>query len=139
MDHFLDIVRLVLCAFNFGAICFVQVVHYPLFDKVGDSSFQRYHQLHVLRTTFLLGTTLSLEMLLNIGTFFLHPFSWHRSLPLIFLVIGWAVTFFMSVPQHNKLERGFSEKAHRTLLISNWIRVLCWGGALTAIFELSVN
>lgn len=128
--NYLDNLRYLLCSFNLGAICFVQWVHYPLFSEVGSPNFQRYHKRHVTRTSLLLGTTLSIEMLVNLGMLFLNPFSWRGNLPLFFLIIGWGVTFLVSVPQHRQLEAGFSEKAHKTLLLSNLIRVLCWGGAL---------
>jgi len=131
--HFWDLFRIILCAFNWGAICFVQIVHYPLFSEVGRDNFVPYHQLHVARTSLFLGATLTIEMILNLGLVLLKPFSWNEALPIAFSCIGWIVTFFMSVPQHRKLENGFSEKAHRNLLISNWIRVVCWGGALGAL------
>jgi len=118
--------QLALCAFNWGAICFVQAVHYPLFADVPETVFTAYHRKHVQKTTLLLGFSLTFEMLLNI---FLMDL-----VPLLFLGIGWGITFFVSVPQHRKLEKSFSEKAFRTLLNSNWGRVLCWGCA--CIYDL---
>lgn len=135
--HYLDTLRFLFCSFNLGAICFVQVVHYPLFSEIGREHFQNYHKLHVSRTSLLLGVTLSIEMLINLSIFFLRPFSWFETLPLIFLGTGWLVTFLVSVPQHRKLEKGFSEKAHITLLISNWVRVLVWGGCLLNLVNFS--
>jgi len=116
----LQSLQLAICAFNWGAICFVQAVHYPLFADIPEGVFTHYHRKHVHRTTFLLGLSLSLEMLLNV--FLLDQ------VPLLLLGAGWMITFFVSVPQHRKLERGFSRAAHRILLLSNWGRVLCWGG-----------
>jgi len=118
---------LILAAFNWGAICFVSVVHYPLFADVHEAVFVKYHQKHVSRTTLLLGTTLSLEMVLQVLWFFEGPKDLSRGLPLSFLGLGWLITFLVSVPQHRKLEQGFSKKAHQILMVSNWGRVVCWG------------
>ncbi len=119
----LQSLQLALCAFNFGAICFVQVVHYPLFADVPEAVFKEYHRKHVQKTTLLLGTTLTLEMFLNI---FLMDL-----VPLLLLGMGWGITFLVSVPQHRNLEKGFSREAHRVLLLSNLGRVLCWGSLCT--------
>ncbi|MFM8269281.1 MAG: hypothetical protein ACKN9V_03755 [Pseudomonadota bacterium] len=122
MSFLLTNLQFFFAAFNFGAILFVQWVHYPLFRNVGEDSFVRYHQLHVSRTTLLLGTSLFCEMLLNLWL--------AQPIPLILLSIGWIATFLVSVPQHGQLEKGFLEQAHRTLLFSNLVRSIAWG-ALT--------
>lgn len=126
--------RFALCAFNFGAICFVQWVHYPLFAQVGENSFLLYHRSHVSRTSLLLGTSLFTEMILNLILFYLAPTNSLNYFPLLFLSAGWITTFTISVPQHRKLEKGFEDKNHKTLLFSNLIRVVCWGGALFFLF-----
>ncbi|NBX76273.1 MAG: hypothetical protein EBQ92_06945 [Proteobacteria bacterium] len=118
---------LILAAFNWGAICFVSVVHYPLFADVHSDVFVEYHRKHVTRTTLLLGSTLSLEMVLQIFLFLMGPKDLFSTLPLLFLGAGWLITFLVSVPQHRKLEQGFSKQAHQILMLSNWGRVVCWG------------
>jgi hypothetical protein len=120
---------LILTAFNWGAICFVSVVHYPLFADVHRDFFVSYHRKHVTRTTLLLGTTLSLEMVLQLFLFSVGPKDLSHYLILSFLGAGWIITFLVSVPQHRKLEQGFSQQAHQILLLSNWGRVVCWGVA----------
>jgi|LakMenE18May11ns_1017448.scaffolds.fasta_scaffold9303500_1 hypothetical protein len=128
--NFLYQFRFALCAFNFGAIAFVQWVQYPLFAKVNSDSFISYHRSHVSRTSILLGTTLFLEMLINVLLFLSEPTNSFFYFPLLCLSVGWIVTFTVSVPQHRKLEKGFENKSHRTLLFSNLVRVFCWGGAV---------
>jgi hypothetical protein len=34
-----------------GLIWFVQVVHYPLFEEIGEAGWKRYHDHHARRTT----------------------------------------------------------------------------------------
>jgi hypothetical protein len=125
---------LILAAFNWGAICFVSVVHYPLFADVHRDFFVSYHKKHVTRTTLLLGTTLSLEMMLQLFLFGVGPKDFSHTLPLFALATGWIITFLVSVPQHRKLEKGFSERAHHILVLSNWGRVFCWGVATILLF-----
>ena len=124
----LQSLQLALCAFNFGAICFVQVVHYPLFADIPEAVFNEYHRKHVHKTTLLLGITLTLELFLNIFIFLQGTQTLRAALPICFLILGWATTFLISVPQHQKLGTGFNQKAYRILLRSNAVRVLSWGG-----------
>ena len=44
-----------------GLIWFVQVVHYPLFAKVGSSSFADYEQSHQRRTTLVVAPLMLVE------------------------------------------------------------------------------
>lgn len=53
----------------------------------------------------------------------------YAGLALVALV--WGVTFFVSVPLHAKLDRGFDAGAHRALVAKNWIRTVVWSGRLT--------
>lgn len=124
---FFKSLRLVLAAFNWGAICFVQWIHYPLFRDVERSHFSAYHRKHVRNTTWLLGTSLSVEMVLNVFFLALYPHEFGSWICITCLSAGWLITFFMSVPQHRHLENGFEPRAHRLLLISNAIRVVSWG------------
>ena len=82
IDFFLKL-RLILASFNWGAICFVAVVHYPLFADVSLDHFTRYHKKHVSRTSLLLGATLTLEMLLNVFGFFAFQNGGVSQLPLL--------------------------------------------------------
>ena len=48
-------------------------------------------------------------------------------------VTVWLVTFFVSVPQHGVLARGFDVRAHDVLVATNWLRTAAWtlrGGLL---------
>lgn len=135
--HTFEKLRFFIAAFNFGAICFVQWVHYPLFNKVSQSAFQEYHRKHVTQTTWLLGTTLFLEMLLNFLIFSADPRNLDNWICLSLLAYGWFITFFFSVPQHRILEQGFNIQAHRKLLISNWLRVASWGALCVFLFAKS--
>lgn len=45
-----------------GVIWFVQVVHYPLFAKVGESAFTTYESLHTIRTGWVVAPMMILEL-----------------------------------------------------------------------------
>ncbi|NNF06127.1 MAG: hypothetical protein HKN21_05150 [Candidatus Eisenbacteria bacterium] len=111
-----------------GLVWFVQLVQYPLFASVDPGSFPDYHSSYLEKTRWAiapmmlieLGTGLWLALQLR------SDFSWALAISLVLIVVVWLVTFFVSVPQHAILERGFDEKAWRTLLDTNWIRTIAW-------------
>jgi hypothetical protein len=52
--------------------------------------------------------------------------------------VVWGVTAYWSVPMHERLARGFSAEAHRSLLWSHALRTLLWRlrGGLAAVWLL---
>ena len=115
--------------FMVGLIWFVQVVHYPLFGSVGREVFAGYSRAHSHLTGFVVGPPMLVEagtavvLLLRPpeGVPFLLPL-----LGLVLLAVVWLSTAFLQSPQHTVLGRGFVATAHRFLVISNWVRTICW-------------
>lgn len=124
-----------------GLIWFVQIVHYPLFGQVGKSDFAFYEASHSSLTTLVVMPLMLIELL----TAFLLVAQKPVDASAFWLVAGllligviWLTTFFVSVPQHNILSRGFDEQAHRTLVLTNWIRTLAWSArSLILLFLLA--
>lgn len=120
-----------------AVILFVQLVHYPLFAQVGPESFVRYEALHTQRISWIvvplmLAEAASALFLLGADVSFASRNERLVGLALVGLV--WAVTFFLSVPAHAILARGFDAQAHATLVSTNWLRTLGWcarGGLVT--------
>ena len=112
-----------------GIIWFVQVVHYPLFSRVGAGGYPAYQAAHGRLTTFVVAP----PMLLEAGTglwlairpppFFPPTLAWTG---LALIVVVWLSTMFLQVPMHNRLERGFDAGAHRRLVLGNWLRTAAW-------------
>ena len=52
------------------------------------------------------------------------------------LFIIWVSTALLQVPCHGQLANGFDNKVHRQLVLTNWIRTVCWTlrGALACWF-----
>ncbi len=73
------------------------------------------------------GTDALIESLSAVALLVLMPES--RTLAaagLLLLVTIWLSTFFVQVPCHRALERGFDARVHRRLVSSNWIRTAGW-------------
>ncbi len=114
-----------------GVIWTVQLVHYALFDRVGQAGWTAYHDAHTQRMTWVV----LLPMVLELGTSGLLALSPPPGVPRSLLVFGfalavltWAVTFLVSVPLHGALSRGWDEEAWRSLARTNWWRTALWTG-----------
>lgn len=113
-----------------GLIWMVQVVHYPMFDRVGAEEFVRYEADHCRLITPVVGLPMLVEMFTAIAILF---FLWDRedfrvwlTLSLGLLIGIWLTTAFFSVPCHNKLAQGFNYESYRWLVATNWIRTALW-------------
>jgi uncharacterized membrane protein len=123
-----------------GLIWFVQVVHYPLFARVGSESFHRYHLEHSRLTTFVVAGPMLAEAGLALWILFVRPPAvpaWAGWLGAVLVAVVWLSTAFLQVPKHRQLGRGFSGPAQQALVRTNWIRTWAWTGrALLSLFML---
>ena len=120
-----------------GLIWMVQLVHYPLFSKVGTDNYDTYQRLHQYLTTIAVGPAMLVEAFTAVLLVTYRPANVSVKLVLIGFVLIlaiWLSTAFLQVPCHGKLEKGFDESVHRFLVNSNWIRTFAWTlrGALVA-------
>lgn len=112
-----------------GVIWFVQVVHYPLFNAVGEESFTEYETRHQSRTGVIVGPLMLVELATAILLLAMVPAGVPRWMPLVGLVmlaLVWLSTFGVQVPLHQKLSRGFDARAHGVLVATNWGRTFLW-------------
>lgn len=117
--------------FMTGVIAFVDRVHYPLFENVGNDEFRKYHQEHTRRTTYVVIVPMTVELATSVWLVIRTPGGVSARLMVAGLALAaatWAVTFFCSVPMHNRLANGFDAGAHRTLVWTNGLRAACWVG-----------
>ena len=131
------IANVVSTLFMVGLIWMVQIVHYPLFDDVGQENYLSYQQRHQTNITYIVGPVMLIELATAIAL------AWHPvegvGKPLVYIGIAlvaliWLSTAFIQVPCHEKLVRGFDPAAYRWLVDSNWIRTVAWtlrGGLTT--------
>jgi hypothetical protein len=118
-----------------GLVWFVQVVHYPLFARVGRDAFVRYEAEHVRRTTWVVAPL----MLVEAGTALLLLALDPSALTLAgvaLLAVVWASTARVQVPLHRRLELGFAADVHRRLVRSNAVRTAAWTGRAAVALAL---
>jgi len=123
-----------------GVIWTVQLVHYPLFARVGAQNWADYHAAHMRLMTLVVLPAMVTELGCSGLLALAHP-SWLAPGLLwagfVFAVLTWAVTFFISVPLHNTLARGFAPVALTGLVTTNWLRTAFWTGhAVTLLVQV---
>ncbi len=115
--------------FMTGLIWFVQIVHYPLFAKVGAAAFKDYEHDHQRKTTWVVAPVMLIEA--AAATILVVPlFSVADSrlawLGLALLAVVWLSTFLVQVPLHAALERAPSRETMDRLVLTNWVRTAAW-------------
>ncbi|GAC1587639.1 MAG: hypothetical protein NVS3B25_03740 [Hymenobacter sp.] len=116
-------------AYLTGLIWTVQVVHYPSFGLVPKAAWAVFHAAHTRRMSYVVLVPMVVELALAAGLAWagrggLPDGAGWWSLSLVALV--WAVTFFVSVPFHNRLAEGYDYIAIDGLIRTNWLRTLAW-------------
>jgi hypothetical protein len=112
-----------------GLILTVQVVHYPLFSRVGEGGYAAYQQEHVTRITWLVGPLMLAELATGAALAlrpppFLPTGSAWVGLALIILI--WLSTALIQSPVHGRLATGFDPALHSRLVTTNWARSVLW-------------
>ncbi len=105
--------------FMAGLIWIVQVVHYPLFGRVGRDGFAAYESAHARLITPIVGPAMLVELVSSIALLAARPRgrpAWAAWAGVALVGIAWASTAFVQVPLHGTLARGFDEDAAERLL-----------------------
>lgn len=120
-----------LCAALFltGLIWTIQIVHYPLFTRVGPDHFAAYEAGHTARITLIVAPAMILELAAAAGLVLLRPAgvpAWAAWVSLALVGAIWASTALLQIPRHSELAGGFNAAAHSALVATNWIRTGAW-------------
>ncbi len=112
-----------------GVIWTIQMAQYPLFARIGAAQWEDYHAIYTRSITVVVLPAMVTE-LGTAGLLALLRPAW-LSPALLWAgfacaALTWAVTFFVSVPLHDTLGRGFSTEAIGRLVATNWLRTLFW-------------
>lgn len=113
-----------------GMIWTIQIVHYPLFDLVGDD-FVAFEAAHSTRISLLLLGPWAVQGVTTAWVLLARPAGVPWSMVLGAAALAAAtvvVTVLLSVPQHDVLRDGFDVAAHAALVRTNWWRTLAWTG-----------
>lgn len=112
-----------------GLIWFVQVVHYPLFSRVGPEEFRRYEMEHQRLTSYVVAPLMLAEMTTAIMLCRWRPDPiagiavWFGLLVLIGI---WWMTYTVQVPQHASLVFSYNSTLQQQLVSGNWYRTAAW-------------
>jgi hypothetical protein len=125
MIRWLVLVHAAATLYMTGVIWFVQIVHYPLFARVGQSAFSEYEREHVRRTGWVVAVPMLVELACAIAIVWKvgGPLAW---IGLILAAIIWMSTWLWQVPAHRRLEAGFDAAVHARLTRTNWVRAAAW-------------
>jgi hypothetical protein len=123
------LINLLSTMFMVGLIWFVQVVHYPLFSRVGTAAFVDYQLRHQKQTSLVVAPPMLIEAFSSVllawyppegigyGPIFL-------GVALVFAI--WFSTACLQIPCHGALAKSFDPVCHRRLVATNWFRTLAW-------------
>jgi len=129
MAKTLFVAHLTATLFMTGVIWFVQIVHYPLFRLVGNLEFARYETAHTFWTTWVVAPPMLTEMATAVLLLLFKPKGVSDSIlwvNLALLAAIWLSTAFLQVPCHQQLSQGFDAATHHRLVVTNWLRTVCW-------------
>ncbi len=111
-----------------GLIWTIQIVHYPLFLRVGAQEWAQFHAEHSARITVLVAPLMLAEVALAVWLGMVAPPE-RRLLAWVSVgLVGaaWLSTAFLSVPLHNRLGAGPDPTLLAALVQTNWPRTLAW-------------
>ena len=116
----------------------VQVVHYPLFEAVGEENFTDFHRRHSERITPIVLPAMSIELITSGWLLFSRPPGTAMALVVVGFALAastWLATGLLAVPRHAELGSGFDARAHRRLVRSSWVRTIAWSahGVVVAV------
>ena len=130
--------------FMVGVAWFVQVVHYPLFEMVGEEGFAVFHDAHSRRTGYVVALPMILELLTSLVLVAEPPggSTWLAVAGALLAVSIWASTLTLLAPHHGRIGReGLSVGNLARLVRLSWPRTLLWsahGVVVVAMLALAI-
>ncbi len=109
-----------------GLIWIIQLVHYPLFAQVGRETFQDYHHRHTTQITWVVAPLMFTELATAAWLVFTGSREPWLLASLVPLGGNWLSTWWVQIPLHEKLAKGFDEQTHKRLVATNWWRTAAW-------------
>jgi len=112
-----------------GLIWMVQIVHYPLFNRVGAAEFQHYAIDHSRIITPIVMFPMLIELVTAASLLAVAPAGiWRGWWAIAFglVLISWVSTALLQIPCHARLAEGFEQQVYLRLVSSNWIRTIAW-------------
>jgi hypothetical protein len=117
-----------------GVIWIVQLVHYPAFALVEDTSFTSFHARHSRMMTWLVGPIMLAE--LGTAAWLARGLDARWLLNLASVLVPFGATFLLSVPCHDRLAAGRDPLLVARLVRTNWVRTVAWSARAVVYFFL---
>lgn len=122
-------IALILCllssVYMLGVIWIIQLIHYPSFANVSPDQFLQFHAQHTMAMGYLVGPVMVIELVAG-SWLLLNKIDFFSVTQFLMVVALWILTFFISVPLHNKLAVGFDLATIKALIHTNWPRTILW-------------
>lgn len=115
--------------FMAGFIWTMQLVHYPLFDRVGVEAFPGYETAHNRLFFLVAGPGVLATLISGVALLFVRPAQvplWAVLLGLVLFAVIAVSTALFRAPQRGVLSGGFDRGAYEFLVRTNWIRTAAW-------------
>lgn len=125
-----------------GLIWTIQLVHYPLFARVGEAGFPAFHAAHSQRISWLVVPLMLAELIAAIAWVSSPPArgpTWLATAMLGLVGAAWITTAFASVPAHARLGAGFDAAALDALVTTNWARTAAWTARAVVLLWLTAG
>ena len=107
----------------------VQLVIYPSFLRIEPGQLMVWHQVYTFRVSFVIIPLMLAQLALAVAAALSDTAIWLDRLVLALVLVGWALTFFVSVPLHRRIDKGDLDLSTRQALIrTNWPRTILWTG-----------
>ena len=112
----------------FGAIWYIQLVHYPLYRFVGEKEFSAYHLRNICMTASVVIPLMVLELFTGFWLWWnaVDAQKTEFFVGLLLLGVCWGSTLFFQIPYHWNLIRMKDERILKRLIQTNWIRTIVW-------------
>ncbi|MCS7034703.1 MAG: hypothetical protein NZ561_12040 [Phycisphaerae bacterium] len=125
------LVNLLATWFLAGLIWMVQLVHYPLFARVGAPEWQAFHTEHMRMITVIIAPMMFIEALSAAALVFVareYPPQARLCVWIAAALVlsNWLVTAGVAVPLHNRLGEGLDVAVVDRLVAVNWLRTAGW-------------
>jgi hypothetical protein len=125
-----------------GVSWFVQVVHYPLFARVGAQGWPGYAAEQGRRAGWAVGAPMLVEGVTAAWLVAAPPVWLPRPIAgglAALVLIAWAATWRLERPLVARLAGRFDRGAHRALVVTHWVRVLAWWTRSTFMLWLAAQ
>jgi len=115
--------------YSAGFIWTMQILNYPLLDRVDASSFKAYETAHNRRFAAVVAPGVIVALVTGVSLFFVRVASVPKIAPMMggaLIVVILVSTVIWQAPAHGRLAQGFDARVHATLVRTNWIRTVAW-------------